>query len=91
MQHGYVARSNTALVKRQVLGLQHGARPSRVCSAFNAAGGARTHDLGVGPEEVVQFVEAGDGWPAAEGAVWSAAIVEVQPAGESGVALALER
>ena len=37
--------------------------------------------LAVGPEKVVQLVEAGDGWLVAEGAVWSAAIVEVQPAG----------
>ena len=42
--------------------------------------------LGVGPEEVVQLVEAGYGWLVAEGAVWSAAIVEVEPAGEGGVA-----
>ena len=31
-------------------------------------------------------MEAGDGWLVAEGAVWSAVIVEVGPAGESGVA-----
>jgi hypothetical protein len=42
--------------------------------------------LDVGPEKVVQLVEAGDGWLVTEGAVWSAAIVEVEPAGEGGVA-----
>ena len=42
--------------------------------------------LDVGPEEVVQLVEASDGWLVAEGAVWSAAIVIVKPAGEGGVA-----
>jgi hypothetical protein len=48
---------------------------------------ARRQRLVVGPEEVVQLVEAGDGWLLAEGAVWSAAIVEVDPAGERGGAL----
>ena len=46
--------------------------------------GAPAGWLDVGPEEVVQLVEAGDGWLVAEGAVWSAAIVEVEPAGEGG-------
>jgi hypothetical protein len=46
----------------------------------------RIRRLGVGPEEVVQLVEAGDRWLVAEGAVWSAAIVEVESAGEGGVA-----
>ena len=49
--------------------------------------GVGQRQLSVGPEEVVQFVEAGDGWLVAEGAVWSAVIVEVQPAGQCGVAL----
>src|SRR3954469_6509926 len=39
---------------------------------------------GVRPEEVVQLVEASDGRLVAEGAVWSSAIVEVDPAGEGG-------
>ena len=42
--------------------------------------------LGVGPEKVVQLVEAGDGRLVAEGAVWSSGVVPVEPAGECGVA-----
>ena len=53
--------------------------------------GAGGEPLAVGPEEVVQLVEASYGWLVAEGAVWSAAIVEVQPAGEGGVAFWLSR
>jgi hypothetical protein len=41
----------------------------------------------VGPEEVVQLVEAGDGWLVIEGAVWSSGVVPIQPAGEGGAVL----
>ena len=44
--------------------------------------------LVVRPEEVVPLVEASDGRLVADGAVWSLAIVEVQPAGERGDAFA---
>jgi catechol 2,3-dioxygenase-like lactoylglutathione lyase family enzyme len=43
-------------------------------------GSACSIALGVGPEEVVQLVEAGDGWLVAEGAVWSSGVVPVEPA-----------
>jgi hypothetical protein len=36
--------------------------------------------LVVRPEEVVQLIEASDGWLVAEGAVGSSVIVEVDPA-----------
>lgn len=42
--------------------------------------------LAVGPEEIVQLVEASDGRLVAEGAVGSSGVVPVEPAGEGGVA-----
>jgi hypothetical protein len=44
----------------------------------------RTVDC-VGPEEVVQLIQARDGRLVAEGVVWSAAVVEVKRADEGGV------
>jgi hypothetical protein len=62
-------------------------RPRSPHRASRRAASSPHRALAVGPEQVVQLVEAGDGWLVAEGAVWSAAIVKLQPAGERGIAL----
>jgi hypothetical protein len=59
-----------------------------VCLDLGASLDATARGLDVRPEEVVQLVEASDGRLVAEGAVWSSAIVEVEPAGQRGVAFA---
>src|SRR3954464_4074749 len=56
--------------------------------AADGRGGRGINHLVVGPGRVVKRVEASDGRLVAEGAVWSAAIVEVDPAGQRGGALA---
>ena len=67
----------------------HDPQPAGLIAPLRAAGAAaiwRCHvgldRPSVGPEEVVQLVEALDGGLAAEAAVWSSSIVEVEPAGE---------
>src|ERR1035441_10614223 len=66
----------------------HDSRASRCLAGRKAVPTLGPRQLAVRPEEVVQLVEASDGRLVAEGAVGSSSIVEVDPPGEGGGALA---